>query len=415
MAEKELKKSDESTRKEEVKGKKFREQDIADRLAYVAKKGNLSEKELEVLRDWKSAKVVMGENHISFVPLSLGVVPRIIVNGQEKTVPMITEEPSVIAAASNAAKMAETYGGFRATAMGTTMLGQIQIINITRDRIERAIEELRKNEKVLLDSANKMTPHLVAAGGGALSINPKKIETRAGPQLIVDFDVECKDAMGANAVSKMAEGMAIEIERIIEVRAEAKILSNASLGRMVICEATFDKESLALRKEINGKLVEMSGEEMVERMVSESAWADVDTKRAPTHNKGIMNGMVGVAFAVGQDTRAIEAAAHSYAAVRGVYKPFSRFEKDQKGNLYARLEVPIPVGIIGGAINSNQILQICLKMVNCKSAKELAEVIGAVGLANNVAAVRMLEGEGITSGHMPLHKERVEKAELLRR
>lgn len=386
--------------------KKFRDMSVEERVDFLVKSANLPEGSAGVLKDRQGGKAAEGENFLAFARMPVGIVPQVIVNGKSYIVPLITEEPSVVAAASRGSKMTEGHGGFFASVKGTTTLGQVQITEVPQPEIGKAIDDIEKAAAVLISLANNMTPHLVAEGGGVLSIKPKMIETRSGPQIIVDFEAECKDSMGANAVSKMAEGMAPELERITHGKVIGRILSNLSLGRLVVCEATFDKDMLSLRKDIAGKPVDISGDEMIDRIVALSAWADADQFRATTHNKGIMNGITSVALATGQDTRAIESAAHSYAAFGKGYAPLSVFEKDGNGNLHGRLEVPIPVGTIGGTIKTNDIIRVCLEITECKTPSELAALIGAVGLAQNVSALRMLAGEGITSGHLPLHMKR---------
>lgn len=382
----------------------FHEMSLAERLEDVVRRSGLSEDAVRVLRDPQSVAIAESENSIAKATLYIGAVPRIVVNGRARIMPMITDEPSVIAAASNGAKMAEKYGGFSAVVSGTTTLGQVQIVGIPEAKIGAAMVELKQREWLLAQFANKSTPHLVAAGGGLRSITPKRIETRAGPQLILDFEVECRDAMGANAVSKMAEAMASAIEHFTGGKVIGRIVSNLSLGRLVACSATFDKDSLALEKAVDGKPMRIDGMGMVERIVKLSAWSESDQFRAATHNKGIMNGIDAVALALGQDTRALEAAAHSYAAYKHDYGPLSLFESDENCNLHGLLELPIPVGTVGGALGASPAARACLEITQCKSSVELAAAIAAVGLAQDLAALRMLAGEGISSGHLPLHR-----------
>jgi hydroxymethylglutaryl-CoA reductase len=386
---------------------KFREMSLQERIDFITKAANLSERSVQALMNWTPVKTAEGENFLAFMHIPGGIVPQVKVNGRELFVPLVTEEPSVVAAAARGAKAAEKHGGFRVVVRSTRAIGQVQVVGVPASKTDDAIAAIKEKEKELIAIANRWTPHLVAEGGGVLSLTPKWIETRTGPQLIVDFVAECKDAMGANAVSKMAEGMASEIARLTGGQVLGRILSNLNIERVVVCEAIFDKEIMALEKEIDGKLVKIDGEAMVQRIVALSAWADVDQFRATTHNKGIMNGITGVALAVGQDTRAVEAAAHSYAAFNRPYGPLSYFEKNANGDLYGRLEVPIPVGVIGGTINTNDVARAFLAITQCKDPKELAALMAAVGLAENVSSLRMLAGEGISSGHLPLHMKRV--------
>lgn len=395
--------------------KKFREMSSEERFNYIFEKSKLSELSKSALRNWAEVAVPKAENHLSYVKMAVGVIPEIRVNGKSYVVPLITEEPSVIAGVSNAVKMAKKYGGFRASASGNMTIGQVQVVNIPIDLIDKAIPRLKLNEENLFMLANEATPRLVAAGGGIVSMKPKKIDTPMGPQIIVDFNVDCKDAMGANAVSKMAESMAQEIASITGGEVVGRILSNLAIGRAVVCDATFDKESLALKK--NG--VEISGERIVEGILHLGAWAQSDQLRATTHNKGIMNGIDALALATGQDSRAIEAAAHSYTSYYlRHYGPFSSFRMNAKGDLEAHLEMLIPVGVIGGALAMkengegavNPSIKACLEITGCTSATELAALFGAVGLAQNVAALRMLCGEGLSQGHIEMHKKRIDNA-----
>ncbi len=384
--------------------KKFRNMNLEERYNYLRNNSPISEEGINTLRNWKDAKIPQAENHITYMPFPAGVV-KIMVNNVIRGAPVVTEEPSVVAAASNGAKMAEAMGGFRTTVTGTETMGQIQIIGIPIYKMENAARKVSEASEMLLKTANAATPHLVEAGGGVLSLRTKILDTSIGPQLIVDFDVECMDAMGANAVSKMAEAMAGPLTAITGGEVVGRILSNLHTGRIVTCEAKFDKNMLQLRKEINGETVEISAERMIDRIIALSEWASNDQFRATTHNKGIMNGIDAVAAALGQDTRAIEAAAHSYAAFGRKYSPLSYFEKIGD-NLYGCLTVPIPVGFIGGAINTNPTVKALLEMTGCRNSRELASLIAAVGLAQNISALRMLAGEGITNGHLPLHLKR---------
>ncbi len=410
---------DDASKELSVQGnaKKFRDMNSQERLDYLRNVARLPYNSITKLASWHDDKGPMGENHISHAPMSVDIVPCITVNGKDWVVPLITEEPSVVAAAAHGAKMAAEHGGFFAKVKGTTTPGQVQIVGVDPDNIERKILEINENSHLLIDRANEKTPHLVAAGGGIISITPTKLETERGIQIIVNFEAECKDSMGANAVSKMAEGMAPILERITGGKVVGRILSNLTLGRLVEVEATFSKKALELMDKTNGLLV-LSGEEMIERMLDLAAWAKADQFRATTHNKGIMNGISALANATGQDTRAIESAAHSYAAYNhgkpvgnavSSYKPLSTFWKDDNGNLVGKLEVPIAIGIIGGTIKANPVIAVCFEITQCRTSNELAALMGAVGLAQNVSALRMLAGEGITNGHMPLHEKRVKR------
>ncbi len=383
--------------------KRFRDMSLEERLSYI--EGRVSRESLDALRN--SEKPIHGENHITYLGVSVGILPKIVVNGISRMAPIATEEPSVVAAASCGAKFAERHGGFNVKVTGTETTGQIQVIDIPEDRTMNIEMMVRNESQNLINIANSASHSIVAAGGGAYNIRPKTLHTPSGVQMIIDFDVDCKNAMGANAVSKMAEAMAQRIEEITGGKVVGRILSNLPLGRLVSCEATFDKDSLAINKEANGKRIAISGEEMVRRIIALSDWAEADQFRATTHNKGIMNGITAVALALGQDTRAIEAAAHSYAAYNRKYSPLSHFERDAEGNLHGSLVVPLPIGTVGGTISTNPVVKANLEITGCSDSVELAALMAAVGLAQNVSALRMLAGEGITNGHMPLHYLRV--------
>ncbi|MDE1762353.1 MAG: 3-hydroxy-3-methylglutaryl-CoA reductase [Candidatus Micrarchaeota archaeon] len=398
-----------------------------EKILYAAKEGNLDGKgkgTLTKCQNKPDINVPTLENHLCWFPMSEGLLPKIVVNGATKVVPMVLEEPSVRAGVANAAKMAEKHGGFKADekfpGQSTYTRGQVEIVNVPPEKIPEKMEEIRKSITLLKGLADARTPHLVAAGGGLVSLVPKIVDTEAGPQLIVDFVADTKDAMGANAVSKMAEGMAAKIAELTGGEAIARILSNLPIERTIVVTATFDKESLTLEKEVNGVMVKIPGEVMVDKIYREAAWARKDQFRATTHNKGIMNGITPVATALGQDTRAIEAGAHSYAAYprdgESGYRSLSKFWKDGDGNLVGQLEVPIAVGVIGSAIELNDIVSANLKMVlngchpKVPKTTYVAFIMAAVGLAQNLAALRMLAGEGITQGHIaqdPLRSKQI--------
>ena len=401
--------------------KKFRDLSVPERIIYLSETSSLSDeakKSLlrgnELIRYSTEApekmliRVPPAENHLTFSPMPIGILPGITINGVVKNVPLQTEEPSVIAAAANAARMAEKHGGFNCVAGDPIMIGQVQIVNISESRIGCIIEKIKEHKSELISIANTHNPHLVAAGGGVLNLEPKLLDTKTGKQLIIDFKVDTRDAMGANAVSKMAEGMASRLEELTGGKVVGRILSNLAVGRTVNCVAVFDKESLALKKTINGVEFSIDGSTIIDNILHLDAWASVDQFRATTHNKGIMNGISAVALALGQDTRAIESCAHSFAAYNRPYGPLSYFGKDSDGNLVGLLVVPISVGIIGGTMRTNDVVRACFEIVNCSTPGELAGVMAAVGLAQNLSALRMLAGEGISNGHLPLDKAKKE-------
>ncbi len=334
----------------------------------------------------------MIENVIGAIPVPLGVATNFLVNGKDYIVPMAIEEPSVVAAASNAAKMARKHGGFHTSNTGPVMIGQIQTVRI-KDPFRARMDILAHRDE-LLKKANDQDPKLVSVGGGAKDLEVKVIETKKGQMVISELIVDCRDAMGANAVNTMAEAIAPDIERISRGRVFLRIISNLATKRLVRSTATFDTELLG-------------GSDIAEGIVEAYAFADSDPYRCATHNKGIMNGVIAAALAVGQDTRALEAGAHSYAAKSGQYRSLTTYEIDQNGNLVGTIEMPMAVGLIGGASAVHPVAKACVKILGVKSATELAEVMASVGLAQNFAALRALSSEGIQRGHMKLHARNV--------
>ena len=333
----------------------------------------------------------MIENVIGSMTLPLGIATNFKVNGQDYLIPMAIEEPSVVAAASNAARMARDLGGFTATDTGPHMIAQIQTVEVpTPFAAKNKIIEMKSE---LLELADAQDPILVKFGGGARDIRVRVIDSKVGPMLICELIVDTGDAMGANAVNTMAEALAPRIEKITGGRVILRILSNLAEFRLVRVRATFDKELLG-------------GEEVVRDIIAAWAFAEADPYRCATHNKGIMNGIDAVVVATGNDFRAIEAGAHSYASVDG-YSSLTKYEKDPDGNLVGSIEIPMAVGLVGGATKVHPVARACVKILGVKKAIELAHIIGAVGLAQNLAALRALASEGIQKGHMALHARNV--------
>jgi hydroxymethylglutaryl-CoA reductase len=331
----------------------------------------------------------MIENVIGVLGVPVGVATNLTVNGRDYLVPMATEEPSVVAAASNAARMARPHGGFTASSTRPVMLAQIQILDVVDPEAGRLRILEARDEIIAL--ANQQDPMLASLGGGAFEVTVRVIPTPAQAHVIVHLHVDVRDAMGANAVNTMAEATAPRIAEIAGGRSLLRILSNKADQRLTRARAVFDAELLG-------------GADVVDRIVEASAFATADPYRAATHNKGIMNGITAVVLATGNDTRAVEAGCHSHAA-RGPsgYTALSTFEKDPDGNLVGTLEVPMAVGLVGGATRAHPVAQAAVKLLGVESATELAEVIVAIGLAQNLAACRALSAEGIQKGHMSLH------------
>ncbi|PDM26925.1 hydroxymethylglutaryl-CoA reductase, degradative [Candidatus Bathyarchaeota archaeon B24-2] len=367
-----------------------------ERLEIVKDFASLTEDEVEALMNTGSLPIELAdrmiENVIGAIPIPIGVAVNFLINGRDYMIPMAIEEPSVVAAASNAARMARRSGGFHAECTSSVMIGQIQCVGI-KDPYRAKMEVLSAKEEIL-QKANEQDPLLVSLGGGAIDLEARVIDTRSGPMLITHLLVDCKDAMGANAVNTMAEAVAPMIERITGGRVYLRIISNLATKRLARAWTKIDKEAVG-------------GEEVVDGIVEAYNFASADPYRAATHNKGIMNGVIAVAIATCNDHRAIEAGAHAYAAISGRYLPLSVWEKNEDGDLVGSIELPMAVGTVGGATRVHPIAKICLKILGVKSANELAAVMAAVGLAQNLAALRALADEGIQRGHMKLHARNI--------
>lgn len=365
---------------------------VEERQDIVTKERGLTEKELSYLSGEQAMSMdladAMIENVIGQIAIPVGIAANFKINGQDKFIPMATEEPSVVAAASNAARAAYSEGGFFTSLSGTIMRGQIQVLNIADPFAARA--KIFEHKQEILNLCNEKDPTLVSFGGGAIDLEVHIIPTTNHMMLIIHLIVDTKDAMGANAVNTMAEFVAPTIESITGGRVVCKIISNLADRRLARARAVFSAEA-------------MGGKEVVENIVSAFEFADADPYRAATHNKGVMNGISAVVLASGNDTRAVEAGAHAYASVSGRYKSLTKWEIDKDGNLSGSIELPMAVGIIGGATKTHPVAQAALKIMDISSAEELAGCIAAVGLAENAASLRALSAEGIQRGHMSLH------------
>ncbi|MFC2162918.1 hydroxymethylglutaryl-CoA reductase, degradative [Candidatus Altiarchaeota archaeon] len=340
------------------------------------------------LDDGKADQMI--ENVIGQFSLPLGVATNFTINGKDVLVPMATEEPSVIAAASNAARMARKTGGFKAGSGKPLMIGQVQVIGGKPG----SIEEIHARRSELIEIANQQDPVLVKFGGGAVDVKARAIDTQAGKMIVVHLIVDVRDAMGANAVNTMCEAIAPLIEELTSGKTVLKILTNYADKRIVTASTVFLKDDLG-------------GPEIVERIMLAYQLAENDVYRAVTHNKGVMNGISAVVRATGNDTRAVEAGCHAYATRSGAYKSLTRYEVNSEGDLEASIEIPVATGIIGGATKSHPVAQAALKIIGIDSAQGLAEVIASVGLAQNLAALRALADEGIQEGHMKLHAKNI--------
>lgn len=367
-----------------------------ERIQIVKHFAGLTDEEVDLLQSTGSLKLELAdrmiENVVGAFPVPLGIAVNFLINGKDYLIPMAIEEPSVVAAASYGAKMARAKGGFFTSSTEPIMIGQIQAVDVP-DPYGAKIAVLAAKEEIL-KKANEQDPMLVSVGGGAKDLDAKVIQSSIGPMVITELFVDCRDAMGANAVNTMAEAVAPLIERITHGKVHLRIVSNLATKRLARARTVIAKE-------------EVGGEEVVDGIVEAYAFAAADPYRAATHNKGILNGIMAVVLATCNDHRAVEAGAHAYAARSGHYSPLTIWEKNKDGDLVGSIELPMAVGIIGGATRVHPVAKIALKILGVKTARELGEVMAAVGLAQNLAALRALAHEGIQRGHMSLHARNV--------
>jgi hydroxymethylglutaryl-CoA reductase len=363
-----------------------------DRLRLVREFAELTDEEVSLLQSTGSLDMDLAnrmiENVVGAFPVPLGIAVNFLVNKRDYLIPMAIEEPSVVAAASYAAKMVREGGGFLANSTAQIMIGQIQAVHIKDPH--RAKMAIYAAKEEILKKANEQDPMLVSVGGGAKDLEVKVINAQTGPMVITELHVDCRDVMGANAVNTMAEAVAPIIERVAHGRVYLRIISNLAVKRLVRAWCTIPKEAVG-------------GEEVVDGIIEAYAFAAADPFRCATHNKGILNGIIGVVVATCNDHRAVEAGAHAYAAHLGGYRPLSTWEKNENGDLVGAIQMPMAVGIFGGATRVHPIAKIALKILGVKTAAEFGEVLAAVGLAQNLGALRALASEGIQRGHMSLH------------
>ena len=374
---------------------KFFEKSHEEKLDILCNFSDLTDDEVNHLKnatggiDFEHADKMI-ENAIGTFSLPLGIATNFKINNKDYLVPMVIEEPSVIAAASKAAKIARVHGGFTATVEGNISIGQVQVLDVN---IQKSISAINSNSNEIIELANSASKTLPKLGKGAKQIHCKEIKTSTSSMLIVELMIDVGDAMGANVTNTMCETVAPLIEKITGGKTLLRILSNYSTKRMVSVSGTFDKEAVG-------------GEQVVNDIISAFEFADNDIYRAVTHNKGVMNGTISVANATGQDSRAIEAAAHAYASHTGKYRSLTKWEKNDSGNLVGNFEIPLSVGIVGGVTNDHPIAKICTKILKLQNVQELACIMAATGLAQNFAAMRALVTEGIQKGHMKLHAQK---------
>ncbi len=367
-----------------------------ERLKIVREFAGLSEEEAELLRRTGALELEqanrMIENVIGTTELPLGMATNFLINGRDYLIPMAIEEPSVVAAASNAAKMVRERGGFNTESTPPIMIGQIQLVDVKNPTEAR--EKILEAKEQILARANEQDPVLVKLGGGARDVEVRVLTTHLGPMTIIHLLVDVRDAMGANVINTMCEAVAPLIEELTGGRVFLRIVSNLATYRLAKARAVFAKEALG-------------GEEVIDGVLQAYAFAAADPYRCATHNKGVMNGVIAVALATANDTRALESGAHAYAAIGGSYKPLTHWERTVDGDLLGRIELPVAVGTIGGATAVHPVAKICRKILGVQTACELGEVMAAVGLAQNLAAMKALATVGIQAGHMKLHARNI--------
>ncbi len=380
----------------------FYKRSLAERAAVVAQWAKLTPQEQTTLVGISGLNAMqadnMIENAIGVYALPLGVATNFLVNNEDYLVPMVVEEPSVVAAVSNAAKMFRAGGGFTATSDAPIMIGQIQVLDLPD--VYAAAGAVMANRKMLMTEADKVGGSIVKRGGGARDIQVRPfMETPIGPMLVVHLLYDCRDAMGANAINTAVEHLAPHIEAITGGRVNLRILSNLTDQRKARAEGIIPAAELETDS--------LKGVDVARAIVEAGVFAEVDPYRAATHNKGIMNGIDAVIIATGNDWRAIEAGAHAYAARGGSYTSLTKWWQDENGDLHGSIELPLAVGIVGGATRVHPTAPIALKILNIESANQLAEIVACVGLAQNLAAIRALATEGIQRGHMSLHARQI--------
>jgi hydroxymethylglutaryl-CoA reductase len=362
---------------------------LGERAEEVKKFAALTQDEVKVFQSSLTLEQAdrMIENVVGMIPIPIGIATNFRINGKDYLIPMATVEPSVVAAASYGAKMARAKGGFTTSNTGSIMVGQIQLVNVEdASQAEKAI--LRAKDEILT-IANQQRRTIQAQ-----DLKVRTVKTSLGPMVLAELYVDCKDAMGSNSVDDMAEAVAPFIEKITGGKVLLRIVSNYAIERLVRAKAIIAKEAVG-------------GSEVVEGILKAYALAEADIRRAATHNKGIMNGISAVALATCNETQGVEAGSHAYAARNGRYRPLTVWQKDENGDLVGTIELPMAIGIVGGAVSAHPTARVALKILGVKSATELGEVMAAVGLAQNLAALRALVSEGIQRGHMELHARNI--------
>lgn len=367
-----------------------------ERLRIVKDFADLTDEEVSTISNTGTLSIDqadrMIENVVGTMPLTLGIAVNFLINDRDYLIPMAIEEPSVVAAASNGAKMAREMGGFTTSSTDPVMIGQIQLTGVPDPKAAKSAILERRDE--IMEICNSRDPLLVKFGGGVRDVEVRVLSTDKGPMVITHLLVDCRDAMGANAVNTMAETVAPFIERVTGGKVYLRIVSNLAKHRLARAQAVFGRDAIG-------------GEEVVEGILEAYAFAKADPFRAATHNKGVMNGISAAVIATGNDFRAIESGCHSYASMTGQYLPLTSYEKDADGNLVGKIEVPMAVGLVGGATKVHPTAMVNVKILGVKTANELGEIFAALGLAQNFAALRALATEGIQRGHMSLHARNI--------
>jgi len=382
--------------------KKFYKMTLPERHAHLMQNSNLDEDDLKAWLPGSGLSLEtadhMIENAVGLFSLPLGIAQNFIVNGRSVLVPMVVEEPSVIAAVSFMAKLAQSTGGFRAWMSSQEMIGQVQLLDLAD--IDEAQDLIETHKPDLLEQARALNPGLTRHGGGIRDLEVRRIqESPIGAFLVVHLILDVADAMGANMVNAAVESLAPLLEALTGGKAHLRILSNLSDRRVASAEVRLPAEVLAFEG--------YSGEQVRDGVIEAWAFAEADPYRAATHNKGIMNGVDAVLLATGNDWRAVEAGAHAYAARHGRYKSLSSWSKTEDGSLKGSLTLPLAIGIVGGATRVHPGVKTNLKLMGIQRVSDLGEIIAAVGLAQNLAALRALATEGIQKGHMSLHARQV--------
>jgi len=385
--------------------KKFYKMTLPERQEYLMQNSNLDEDDLKAWLPGSGLTLEtadhMIENAVGLFSLPLGIAQNFIVNGKSVLVPMVVEEPSVVAAVSFMAKLAQSTGGFRAWMSSQEMIGQVQLLDLAD--INAAQNLIETNKPELLQQASALNPGLTRHGGGIRDLEVRQIEeSPIGPFLVVHLILDVQDAMGANMVNSAVESLAPLLEQLAGARVHLRILSNLSDRRLASAEVRLPAEVLAFEG--------YCGEQVRDGVVEAWAFAEADPYRAATHNKGIMNGVDAVLLATGNDWRAVEAGAHAYAARDGRYKSLSTWTTTEDGSLKGSLTLPLAIGIVGGSTRVHPGVRTNLKLMGVQCVSELGEIIAAVGLAQNLAALRALATEGIQKGHMRLHARQVAMA-----